>query len=204
MPTTMQTVMVVHNENVENWRPALQLIGGKQYIKLDIKDRMFLKFCTGKALTFGSKYENTKHILDFWVYLVAARSNASQKAFEAMQEELRQHAAEASGEVQEAAPKKRIRIRMARMDDAMTVGRNVHVSVAHDGLEHEMDVLFGVKKSDLWVEAIPTNIDFIAAALKSDFDNNNWATVRPRGPHFRTNAVRNDDDDAGDDDDNEA
>jgi hypothetical protein len=205
MPTTMQTVMVVSNDNITNWKPSMQLVDGKQYIKLDIKDRSFFRFCTGKALAFGSKYENTKYILDFWVYLVAARSSASQKAFELMQEELKQNADEINGNEDLEGPKKRrrIRTRRARMDDAFTVGQSIYVNVAHEGNEAEMRMLFGVKKLDLWVEALPANLDFIAAALKHDFEEGNWATVRPRGPHFRVNAGGDNDDegDAADDDD---
>jgi hypothetical protein len=46
------------------------------------------------------------------------------------------------------------------------------------------------------MEATPGNLDNIAKCLKSDFDNGNFASTRPRGKYFR-----HADPDDGDDDD---
>ena len=74
MPTVMETQLTVSNENPDGWMPRAELVDGSQSIKLDCKDRACFRFLTGKALTFGSKYENSKHLLGFWVYMVNAFS----------------------------------------------------------------------------------------------------------------------------------
>ena len=197
MPTTMRTVMVVENEYVENWKPMLTSVYGRQYMKLDIKDRNFFKFCTGKTFRLGSKFENNKYLLEFWEYMLQSRSNASQKAFEAFSDELR-NAALPDGERKQE--KKKYRMRKATMDDALTVGQSLMVPLAHEGEEFQVRMLFGIKKSDLWMEATPGNLDNIAKCLKSDFDNGNFASTRPRGKYFR-HADPDDDDDDDDDED---
>ena len=194
--------MKLSNEHMDNWTPPSRLVNGLHFIKLDCKDRSCFRFCTGKALTFGSKYENSKYILDFWAYMVQARSSASQQAFLSMQNDLRQAAIVDEEEAADEAPKKkaRFRCRAARMDDAETVGKVVEVYIAHDGHDHTAKFLFGVKKTDPWVEALPANLDFIVGAMKSDFINNNFAPTRPRGPHFRLQVDDEQEDIAGEED----
>ena len=180
MPTYMEQHLKLSNEHVSEWFPEVQIVDGCQYIKLDYKDRSCFRFLTGKALTFGSKYENSKYLLEFWQDLVKTRSEASQAAFESMQQELHD-AQNADGK------RRRLRVRRARLEDSLTVGRVVKVFIEHNGHEHMIRALFGVKKSDLWVEATVANLNFITAAMKSDYDNGKFATTRPRGPHFRLN-----------------
>ena len=111
---------------------------------MDIKDRSFFRFCTGKALKFGSRDGRIQYITNFWLYMMAARTNASQKAFQDMQEEL----ANAGKTADERAErkKKRIRYRRARMDDAMTVGDIIDVHLEYNDDEHCANFLFGIKK----------------------------------------------------------
>lgn len=191
MPTSIQLRLKMVNDDQFEWSPAVDTVDGMQFIKLDCKDRSCFRFFVGRPLTFGSKYENTKYILEFWVYLLKARSDASQAAFEEMKRGLNRN-----GEGEGVQKVRKTRFRRARLDDALTVGRVVNVNLEHDGNECDMNVLFGVKKSDLWVEATAGNMDFIIAAMRSDWDNNNFASVRPRGPHFR---LHNDDPDASED-----
>ena len=80
------------------------------------------------------------------------------------------------------------------MDDALTVGQSLMVPLAYEGEEFEIRMLFGIKKSDLWIEAIPDNLDIVAKCLKSDFDNGNFATTRPRGKYFRHASTGDEDD----------
>lgn len=199
MPTTMRTVVVLENEYVSDWKPLMVNVDGRQYMKLDIKDRTFFKFCTGKTFRLGSKHENNKYLLEFWEYMVHARSIASQKAFEAFTEELKGAAKNPGKDT-----RKRERIRKATMDDALTVGHSLQVPLAYDGEEFQMRMLFGVKKSDLWMEATPENLDTVAKCLKSDFDSGNFASTRPRGTYFRRpdHDADDDDDDVSDGDGN--
>ena len=180
MPTSMEQQLKLSNEHVSEWYPEVNIVDGCQYIKLDCKDRSCFKFLTGKYITFGSKYENTKYILQFWQDLVKARSEASQAAFECMQQEL--HDAQP-----EDRKRRKPRHRRARMEDSLTVGRVVKVFIEHNDHEHMIRALFGVKKSDLWVEATVANLDFITAAMTSDHNNGKFASTRPRGAFFRMN-----------------
>lgn len=199
MPTVITSVLKLSNEHMDNWTPQTHAVDGRQFIKLDCKDRAFFRFCTGKALTFGSKYENSKYRLGFWTSMVRARTNASQQAFQDMQIGLKQQAA---GEENDA-PKKRVRFRKARMDDAMTVGEVVGVDLMHNDLDHHAKFLFGVKNKDPWVEATAATMNFIVAAMKSDFNDDNFAQTRPRGPHFRLPKEDEVDEVADSDDDDE-
>ena len=182
MPTTIESQLMISNGNMADWTPRSEIVNGAHFVKLDCKDRSCFRFLTGQTLHFGSKYENTKYLLDFWQYLVRARSAASQTAFETMHKDLQDAAAAGS---EDGGRKKRQRIRKARMDDAMVVGRVVDLHVAHKDADHRMKALFGIKKHDLWIEATVANMDFIAAAMKADYEEGNFASTRPRGPHFR-------------------
>ena len=180
MPTVINSVLKLSNENMDNWTPQTHVVDGRQFIKLDCRDRAFFRFCTGKALKFGSKHEESRYILNFWVSMVRARSNASQQAFEDMQLDLRRQAGE-----EDEAPKKRLRIRKARMDDAMTVGEIVGVDMTYNGEEHHAKFLFGIKNKDPWIEATAANMNFKVTAMNADFTEDNFAPTRPRGPRFR-------------------
>jgi hypothetical protein len=187
MPTTIKTSMVVSNEHLSDWHPNVKVVDGNTFIKLDCKARCFYRFCTGKAITLGSKYENSKYLLQFWVDMVKARSDACQAAFEKMQEELRQD--DQNGDGDRNAKRHRVRCRKACNDDALTVGRIVKVEIKHRDACHTMKALFGVKKADLWIEAAATNLDFITKAMKSDYDSGNFAPTKPRGAFFRRDSA---------------
>jgi hypothetical protein len=184
MPTTIESQLTISNDNMADWTPRTQMVNGGPFVKLDCKDRACFRFLTGTTLHFGSKYENTKYLLDFWQYLVRARSDASQTAFENMHKDL-QDESEAAGCADGGGRRKRQRIRKARMDDAMVAGRVVELHLAHNDVDHCLKALFGIKKSDLWIEATAANLEFVAAAMKADYEAGNFASTRPRGPHFR-------------------
>jgi hypothetical protein len=183
MPTTIETRMTISNEHVTSWHPDVKVVDGNTFIKLDCKDRCFFRFCTGKAITLGSKYENSKYLLQFWVDMVKARSDACQAAFEKMQAELREDAGNDDGD--RNAKRHRVRCRKACNDDALTVGRIVKVEIKHRDACHTMKALFGVKTADLWVEAAAGNLNFIKDAMKCDYDSGNFAPTKPRGTFFR-------------------
>ena len=143
MPTTIESQLMISNGNMADWTPRSEIVNGAHFVKLDCKDRSCFRFLTGQTLHFGSKYENTKYLLDFWQYLVRARSAASQTAFETMHKDLQDAAAAGS---EDGGRKKRQRIRKARMDDAMVVGRVVDLHVAHKDADHRKEALFGIKK----------------------------------------------------------
>lgn len=183
MPTTVEWQLSISNDNMADWTPRTQMVNGTAFVKLDCKDRACFRFLTGRSLHFGSKYENTKYLLDFWQYLVRARSDASQAAFENVHRELQDPEEAAAGG--NGRRRQRQRIRRARMDDAMVAGRVVELHLAHNDNDHCLKALFGVKKSDLWVEASAESLEFVAAAMKADYEAGNFAYTRPRGPHFR-------------------
>ena len=68
MPTSIELRLKMTNEDQFEWSPAVDTVDGMQFIKLDCKDRSCFRFFTGKSLTFGSKYENSKYLLEFWVF----------------------------------------------------------------------------------------------------------------------------------------
>lgn len=183
MPTTIKTRMTISNEHVTDWYPDVKVVDGNTFIKLDCKDRCFFRFCTGKTITLGSKYQNSKYLLQFWVDMVKARSDACQAAFEKMQAELREEAEHDDGDRNAKRP--RVRCRKACDDDAQTVGRIVSVKIEHEDACQTMKALFGVKKADLWIEAAAENLDFIKDAMKHDYDSGNFAPTKPRGAFFR-------------------
>lgn len=181
MPTTIESQLKISNANLSDWAPRTRVVEGLNFVKMDCKDRSCFRFLTGRTLHFGSRYHGeTKYLLEFWQSLVKARSDASQSAFECMQKDLQ----DAAGS-EEGGRKKRQRFRRARIDDALTVGRIVDLHVAHGDNDYRLKALFGVKKGELWIEATSANMDFIAAAMTADYNAGNFASTRPRGPHFK-------------------
>jgi hypothetical protein len=140
----------------------------------------------------------SRQILSFWSVLSKARSGASQLAFEKTQLE---------HDDQENNPpntKKRKRtFRRARMDDALTAGQIVEVPMTHHGKELTIKALFGVKNSDLWVEASTTTMDFIQKAFAHDHANGEFASTKGRGPHFCKDDSEDSDDEDDDDEDDD-
>ena len=55
----------------------------------------------------------------------------------------------------------------------------------HGDVVHDVKALFGMRKSDLWIEATLPNVDFVKDAMRDDFNNARFAVTRPRGPCFQ-------------------
>ena len=180
MPVVIERRITISNDNITSWNPEIDVVEGITFIKLDIKDRRFFRFCTGRPIKLGRQFENSKYKLKFWEDMVKARSDACQEAFDKMQAELQDE--------DDGARRRHKRPRIARMDDAETVGRINTATISHGEVNKHIKVLFGIKKSALWIEAAVDNLDFIAQYMKTDYDNNNFAETRPRGAYFRRNA----------------
>jgi hypothetical protein len=183
------------NDYVDDFCPQSKPVDGRTFVLLSKRSKKFFRFCVGECMP---RQRGSQQILSFWTVLSKARSNASQLAFQKTQME---------SDDQENNPpntKKRKRnIRRARMDDALTAGQVVDVPMTHHGKDITIKALFGVKNSDLWVEASADTMDFIQKAFAHDHAKGEFAATKGRGPHFCKGDSEDSEDDDGDDDDDD-
>ena len=187
MHVTMAT-RIVFNNGSSSWMPETETVDDITFVKIDFKDRAFFRFCTGNAIKLGKQYEESRYLLACSIDFVKARSDACQAAFEQMQRNMRQEEAAVNDHHDGDERKKergRKRPRKARDDDALTVGAYVTVTFEHGDDSHDMKARFGMKKSELWIEANVANIKFVMNAMHDDYTNGRFADTRPRGPCFR-------------------
>ena len=145
------------------WQPAVQTVSGCSFIKLNKWDRFLTQFVTGKGLRLHSDKEHNINVV--WFHRMAElRRGACQECLT----KVILSAAEAEGV---PAPKK---IRLATQQDEYLAGRTVKVQaprvetqdgeVVHDGLQLQM--LWGIKGADLWVEPTEENLHYIRLAIQ--------------------------------------
>ena len=178
---------IMFTSDGNSWTPEVEVVDGINFFKIDCKDRALFKLCTDNAIKLGRKSDDPRYILACCAEFKKARSDASQAAFEKMHRNLQEGAAEAEGGAAKRARK--LRIRKARDNDALTVGNKLPVTYSHGDDSLAMLSRFGTKGSDLWIEASVANLAFIAAAMRSDYHAGRFADSRPRGPHFRIDAA---------------
>ena len=166
-----------------------QMVAGKTFVFLTHRSKKFFRFCTGECVNRAQL--GSTSILRFWTTLRKARSDASQAAFEASQE---QHDDDG-----DRTQRKR-KWRRARADDKLVAGEIVKVPLSHHGQHIEIFALFGVKNSHLWVEADAATMEFIQNAFAHDYTHGLWAVTAPRGPHFPRGESDDDEDGEADDD----
>lgn len=195
MVVHIEQKIVVANGFTRGWIPECKTVDGSAYMKLNWKCRRFYKFCTGKAIVLGRP--GVKHKLKFWEYLVTARKNASQAAFEKVQVDNMKTAGMKD-------PSSRKRWRRVKDSDSAVVGDVVDVDLDYNDLHVSVKALFGTSKQEIWIEATTDALDFIGDAMFSDYQNNDYATTHGRGAHFQRHPGHDGhdgSDDASEDDD---
>eukprot|EP00439_Symbiodinium_sp_Y106_P082018 s1148_g21.t1 len=148
------------------WMPAVQTIGGIEYIKLVKWDRELTMFCTGKALVFGGD-GSKKPAHNINVRWFEDTCILRQHACDAAVKRVIIEAAQAEGKEPPA------KIRQARPEDEFLIGSSVMIDVPeiHDEnnemLEEarQLRVLWAVK-GDLWMELTEANLRYVRHAIK--------------------------------------
>ena len=148
------------------WMPAVQTIGGVDYIKLVKWDRELTMFCTGKALVFGgdATKRSVHNINVRWFQDVAILRH---QACDAAVKKVIIEAAQAEGKEPPA------KIRQARPEDEFLIGSSVIIDVPsicdenNEILEEarQLRVLWAVK-GDLWVELTEDNLRYVRHAIR--------------------------------------
>eukprot|EP00439_Symbiodinium_sp_Y106_P061854 s1534_g9.t1 len=147
----------------KSWQPAVQTVSGCSYLKLNKWDRYLTQFVTGKGMRLHCNKEHNINVQWFHT-MVELRRGACQESLS----KVILQAAEAEGT---PAPKK---IRQATQQDEYLAGRTVKVQapcvesqdgeVVHDGLQ--MQMLWGIKGADLWVELTEANLQYVRLAIQ--------------------------------------
>lgn len=165
--------LTISNDNYSNWVPTVETVNGKAFVRLYGFDKTFYRFCTGQALQIGKGKSCSKTM--FMKNLLEARNVASVAAWHKFNEEL----ADDNGR------RKRQKVRAPKDCDGEVCGQEVRVTAVHGLATMQMTCLFGTKKTDVWVEANESNIDFVVMAVASDIRNNNldvsgaWQKLKP-------------------------
>ena len=175
------------------WKPAHQVVNDELFVVIDKYDTDFFKFCTGEHIRFGARRDPQCHYFEFYEQVLKRRNNESQKAFRKAIQEVRDAADEDDG-----APRKRQKIRQAKMTDVGIAGEVVEVVLDFAGRQMPTKMLYGCRGAPMWVRADPDTLGFIQHAIHANFIAN---VPRPR----RQQAVDEDDDDNqnGQDDEND-
>lgn len=151
----VETKIVVSNDFKSNWVPDTKEVDNMVFMRISKWDRCFVRFCTNKALQFTGGPRQDVNV-GFVEQLQRLRTAAADAALAAA------FRTSADGS------QKTKRIRKARRDDAHIV-QPVLVMTCPPLLDedeqmhgtHVMNVLFGIKNSDIWVEAVPSNLEYI-------------------------------------------
>ena len=147
----------ISNQHTQHpWQPIEKIVVDKSYIQLKLWDKKFFWLCTGKSMRMGVHGCDPR--TQFFDDLTSARSRASQKTWENQNRDLQA----------DDAHKKRAKIRACKASDASVCGEVVSVHMEHNGKSIEMNVLFGIKKHPVCVEANVDNMAFIAEAISKD------------------------------------
>ncbi len=190
---SIQTKLVVSNGAVTNWVPKTETVDGLVFMMLNKWDRKFIKFCGG-TLRFGRGSPQGMNY-SFLDRLVRLRTEASDVAF-------RDAVQVPRPDPDDPRPTRRRRVRRARAADVAIAGRVV--TIQHTG--RVMKVLFGVRRTPLWIEATPGNLEYVEQGMRhaQDADELSAETdILPGGNDVSEGEQRNnnDDDDDNDDDD---
>ena len=154
------------------WLPSVQLCDGKKYVCVSKWNSGFVKFATGKSMERRQgKVQNTCNlaILD---RIRAARKEACNARVQAAIEE----AMAADQQLPDEPRKKKQRVQPARDCDHIMCGNVVTVIV--DG--YQMNVLWSVTSSVVWVEFTTANLAFLQRACR-DPDAPKGRSRAPKG-----------------------
>jgi len=111
------------------------------------------------------------------------RNTASQDAFQKAVQEVRDAADQDADE-----PRKRQKIRKAKLSDISIAGAVVNVTLEFSGRQQASQMMFGCRGSPLYIRADPDSLGFIQHAIQSNFVAN-----VPRPPRTSTSSNNADD-----------
>ena len=190
--TVIQNKVVISNANQKCWVPEQVVYDGIVFVRISKWDRGFIMFCTGRGLTFGDHGRNIN--VEFLDTLQRLRTQAADDAVK-----------EAFSVEDDGHRKKRLK--KARKEDKDVVpflyidGPDVRRSsdVVIRGIR--MQVLFGIKNSDIWVRCDTDNLEYIRHGVLSQLDEGGR-----RGRHRAPKGLHEakDDDDKADDNKDES
>ena len=165
------------------WKPAHQVVNDEVFVVIDKYDTDFFKFCTGEHIRFGARRNPQCHYFEFYEQVLKLRNIESQKAFRKAIQEVRDAADE-----DDAAPRKRQKIRQAKMTDVGIAGEVVEVVLDFAGRQMPTKMMYGCRGAPMWVRADSDTLGFIQHAIHANFIAN---VPKPRGQQ----AADEDDDD---------
>jgi hypothetical protein len=154
--------VVVSNDFKSNWVPETQEVEGMFFMKVSKWDRSFVRFCTGQALLFsgGSRQDINVSFLEL---LQRLRTTVVDEAVKRVLDD-------------EAGARKAKRVRKARLSDRDLVPQVLSIQcpdVRRGDLlvpATHIQVLFGVKNSDLWVEATAPVLEDLRHGVLASMD----------------------------------
>ena len=171
------------------WTPTQTTVDSRQFFEVEKHDRMFVKFCLGKAMKYGCEPE---HIVDcnvpFVDQLKQLRSDVSNRLVKAALIQ----------DVEHASDIKKLQKRRAKKTDKYLTPSVVEIEVPEDGdvPGKSMNVLYGIKQESIFVELTIDNLKYIVMRIRKDVD----AGMRGRS---RTKVHAKHLDDAASDDNND-
>ena len=191
----------IKNAFHDGWQPEHQVVDDVVFVKVDKYDTDFFRFCTGEPIRWGKKRDPQCHYFEFYESLMTLRNTASQDAFQKAVQEVRDAADQDADE-----PRKRQKIRKAKLSDISIAGAVVNVTLEFSGRQQASQMMFGCRGSPLYIRADPDSLGFIQRAIQSNFVAN-----VPRPPRTSTSSNNADDvdgdngenDDDGNDDTND-
>lgn len=166
--------VVVSNDFKSNWVPETQEVEGVFFMKVSKWDRSFVRFCTGQALQFSGGPRQDVNV-SFLEVIQRLRTSAVDAAVKRVFDD-------------EAGARKTKRVRKARLSDRDLVPPVLSMQCPEirrgDLLVPSLhiQVLFGVKNSDLWVEASAPVLEYlrhgVLASLDADQSGRKWKPKR--------------------------
>ena len=157
---TMESRLVINNMHKTDWVPEAKEVDALVFMRVSKWDRNFVKFCTGKALSFARHSRRDVNV-SFIEVLQKLRTTVVDEAITSA------YASE------DAEKKKSKRIRKAREADrdlapavlTMSCPEVRRGDLCVPGIS--IKVLFGIKNNDLWIEALPENLEYIRHGVLS-------------------------------------
>eukprot|EP00439_Symbiodinium_sp_Y106_P024521 s8377_g3.t1 len=164
LPIKIYTALCIEGAGLKKktWQPAIQIVSGTNFVKLQKWDRFLTQFVTGKGLRLHSSKEH--NINRQWFHIMAELRR------EACQESLKRVIVQAAESEGNPPPQK---IRLAMQQDEYLAGRIVQIKapavvdkagqLRHE--EHQLQVLWGIKGLDIWIELTEANMQYIRLAI---------------------------------------
>ena len=157
------------------WMPQHQVVNDDLFVAIDKYDTDFFKFCTGEHIRWGQRRDPQCHYFEFYESILQLRNSESQTAFVRAIQDIRDAADERAD-----APRKRQKIRRAKMSDVGIAGEVVDVVLEFAGRQMPSQMLFGCRGAPMYVRADPDSMGFIQHAMHANFIANVPRPARTR------------------------